>query len=175
MGLWSSLLRRLFPGYPRAPEIASAGAGQVELVGVVGFGDVDDELRCPLTDARACVVYYSASAPGVTSRSYGGVLGNALDVGARTREARDFVLRDDSGAALIRVQRGGDVNEMHRRMIEHYGLDLRAETDLLLPGERVAVRGEVLEQIGGGSPHRRGPHLLVLAAADIIRLADGDG
>ncbi|MCA9720607.1 MAG: hypothetical protein H6713_34465 [Myxococcales bacterium] len=172
MGLLSSLLDRLLPSYPRADSIAAAQDGRVELAGTVELLEDDEPLQCPLTGAPAVAIFYRGRAPGLAAHAYGGQ-GDALDLSISGRESRDFILRDATGSAIVRVRaRGGDVARLHERLVEQHGLSLRSESELLGPGERVTVRGEVVERDGVGGPHRRGPHLLTIAADAVTRASD---
>lgn len=173
MGLLSSLLERFQTNYRRADSIATAGQGRVELEGTVEPLEPDDgegppPLVCPISGTPAVAVHYRAQAPGLMSRAYGGLTGG-LDVGAEGRQAQDFVLRDASGAALVRIDHGGDVGALHASLVEQHGLDLRAETDLITPGERMLVRGRVIDRASEGSPHRRGPYAIVVTADSLVR------
>jgi hypothetical protein len=81
----------------------------------------------------------------------------------------DFVLRDESGAVLIRVARGRDVGAVHADLVGRHGLDVRAEASLIEAGERVRVRGEVTD-VCRDSPHRRAPYGIVLQAESVEAL-----
>ncbi|MGB1013070.1 MAG: hypothetical protein ACPG4T_02965 [Nannocystaceae bacterium] len=163
MGWISNLLSRFRRRYTPVELIASA-TGWVEIVGTIEALEV---LHCPLTGDDAVAIYYRAVAPGATSRSYAGLLGDAFHITSQGRQALDFLLRDDSGAALIRMDRGPDVAGIHAQLSQRHGLELTADTELLRPGQHVRVRGYVTEQSAATSPHRRGPYAVVLDADEV--------
>ncbi len=147
--------------------IASA-SGWVEVRGTV---EAIEPLQCPITGEDAVAIYYRAIAPGATSRAYAGLLGDTLHVSSQARQATDFLLRDRSGAALIRPEYGPDLQAIHHDLLGRHGLELQASAELLQPGQQIRVRGYVSEQTPDAGPHRRGPYSLVIEA-DEISLVD---
>jgi len=163
VGWLANLLSRFRRRYKPTPLIAAA-TGWVEIVGTVEALEV---LQCPLTGDDAVAVYYRAVVPGATSRSYAGLMGEAFHITSQGRQALDFLLRDDSGTALIRMDRGPDVVALHAQLSDRHGLELTADTELLRPGQHVQVRGYVTDQSAATSPHRRGPYAVVLDADEV--------
>lgn len=160
-------LSRLFsPRYERAEAIALLRQGRFEIDGRV---EPLEELVSPLTGERGVALEYRASTPSATRGAFGELPGHGLRLAVRCSQAVDFVLRDESGAVLVRVARGRDVHAVHADLVHRHGLDVRAETSLIEAGERVRVRGEVTE-ICRDSPHRRSPYGIVLEAVSVEAL-----
>lgn len=129
---------------------------QVEIEGVV---EAVELLHDPLSGEPAVVLNYLARRPGVAAR-YFSIQTNEGDVEAY--QATNFVVRDDSGAALIEVGRGTQIAELHAELLERFGVNLEAEVERVGPGDRIRVRGRVRRQAEGGSPHRREPWTAVV-------------
>jgi hypothetical protein len=155
-------LRLFSRPYRRSPAIASLTAGRVEIQGRV---EALEELVSPLTGERAVAMHYRASTPSAVG-AFGELPGNALRLAVSGSQGRDFVLRDESGAALIRVARGRDIEKLHADLVDRHGLGLRAEASLIESGQRVLVRGQVVE-VFSDSPHRRVPYGAVLEAESV--------
>jgi hypothetical protein len=146
---WLSRLRG--PTYVQVGPIADVAAGLVELVGVV---ESLDEIVSPLTGDRGVALRYEASMPSATRAVFGELPGNILRLRTECSQAVDFLLRDDSGAVLVRVAAGRDVAAVHAEMVDRHGLELDARAEIIGTGERVRVRGRVVD-VCRGSPHRR--------------------
>jgi hypothetical protein len=150
--------------YLGRPISAVAAVGErVELEGRVEALTV---LRDPIAGEPAVVMDYRARRPGVAQRYFG--LHEGKD-GVEASEAVDFVLRDRTGAALIEVERGVDVGELHRRLREEFGIELEATVERLTPEDAIRVRGRVRE-LKEGSPHRREPWTVVVTADELERV-----
>ncbi len=171
MGLFTSLIEWFSPSYQEHETIASATAGKVVITGVIETLEEAEALLCPLTGEPAVMVHYMGRASGMASRAYG-IIGDGMEIITRAHQARDFLLRDSSGAALIRVEPGQDLIQLHGRMFETHGIEMKAETDYLAPGERVTVQGKVVERHSAGSPHRRAPYQVVVKADSITRVEE---
>ncbi|PRP97703.1 hypothetical protein ENSA5_32100 [Enhygromyxa salina] len=150
------LLSREGPYVARQIAELRATDSRVELAGEV---EALELLRDPVDDEPAVVLNYRARRPGVAQR-YFGIHGSEGEIEAY--EATNFVLRDASGAALIQVERGGDVGQLHAKLREQFGVDLQASVEQVGPGDRVRVRGRLRAHSVGGSPHRREPWTVVV-------------
>ena len=146
----SRLLNRSTPAYtPRRVDELSTVEEAVELEGVVEAVEV---LQDPLSGEPAVVLNYLARRPAA-AQLYFSIQANEGDIEAY--QATNFVIRDDSGAALIEVAQGTDIAKLHAELLERFGVNLEAEIERVGPGERIRVRGRVRRQATGGSPHRR--------------------
>ncbi len=166
MGWLSQLFSRFRRQYVPTELIASA-RGWVEITGTIEGLEL---LQCPITGDEAVAVYYRAIVPGAASRAYAGLLGDTLHVSSQAQQATDFILRDASGAALIRPKYGPNLQGIHQELLRRHGLELQAGSELLVPGERIVVRGFVAEHKDHSTPHRRGPYNLVIDADEIARV-----
>jgi hypothetical protein len=162
MGLLSRLFGR---GTPPATPVAALELGPTE---VEGTGVVLEPLFDPIHGEEAIALHYRASAPGAVGRIYGGLTGSAGDLVIDGGQATDFLLEDSSGAALIRVDPGQDVMMLHEESSQHHGISLSPTVDLLRPGERIRVRGTVVELLEP-SPHRRVGYTAIIEAESFER------
>ena len=97
-------LSRLFSRrYERAQSIAGLETGRVEVSGRV---EPLDELVSPLTGQPGVALHYRASTPSATRGAFGELPGHGLRLAMECSQAVDFLLRDESGAALVRVVAG---------------------------------------------------------------------
>lgn len=121
-------------------------------------------LRDPLDGQDAVLLDYRARRPGLARRYFG-----VHDVGATIegQQGTNFVLRDASGSALIEVEPGGDIGQLHRRLLAEFGVDLLADSDRVSPGDRIRVRGRVRVQSRDSSPHRRDPWSVTVVLDDV--------
>jgi len=162
---WLDRLLARGGGYDRVRVSAIEAVDQdVELEGQVEALSV---LVDPIAGEPAVVLDYRARPPGIAQR-YFGIHESDGSIGAR--QAVDFVLRDATGAALIEVERGAEVGELHRRLQDQFGVGLRATVDRVAPGDQIQVRGRVRALIGGSSPHRREPWSVVVSAHELERV-----
>jgi hypothetical protein len=135
---------------------------RVELEGEVeGLQLLED----PLTGEAAVALAYRARTPTPAQRYFGLQSEEGTIEG---QQGRDFLLRDRGGAALIVVEPGGDVGELHERLRESFGLNLEAEVDAVRPGDHIRVRGRIRELGEGGSPHRRSDWARVIVADELL-------
>jgi len=119
----------------------------------------------PVDGRPAVAMQYRAKAPAALQRFYGiKAYGNAIDA----HQATNFVLRDASGSALVEVEPGGNLGELHHQLQRKYGVELEAEVEVIAPGERVRVQGRIVKVTQTGSPHRRDPWSAVVAAEAIL-------
>ena len=161
MGWLAKLFRQ--KSYTPVDSVAEITGGRIEITGQV---EALESVVCPLSGVLAVAVHYRAHAPGIAARAYGGMTGGALDVSIECREARDFLLRDATGAILVLVPHGQSVGWVHADQSEKHGLDLHAETSLVSPGQRIRIRGKIVQQVDS-SPHRGEPYTSVMRAESI--------
>lgn len=153
-----SLLRRLFgSGYAKLAAVQlGAGPGaaghRVELTGEL---NLLEPVHSPVDGRAGALLSYAALARSAAGRLHFGVGQSALDLRYEAEQGRDFILRDASGAVLVRVDPGRDVSAFHDELRAQHGVELDAETRVLGEGDRVRVRGEVLD--GGDGAHTH-PH-----------------
>jgi hypothetical protein len=153
---------------PRRSGYESSRIGAIEAV------DQDVELEGqieplsllwdPISGEPAVVLDYEARTPGITQRYFGI---HERPGGIAARQAVDFVLRDATGGALIEVERGGDIGELHRRLRGEFGIGLQANIERVGPGDRVRIRGRVRSLDEASSPHRREPWTVVVTAHEV--------
>lgn len=84
-------------------------------------------------------------------------------------QGASFVLRDASGAALIEVEGGENLEAVHARLLEVYGAGIEVRVEALAPGERVRVRGRVRTLAAESSPHRGVAWRAVLHEVEVER------
>jgi hypothetical protein len=156
-------LSRLFSRrYALSDAIGALAEGAVEVRGRV---EPLDELVSPLTGLRGVFMRYRASTPSAV-RAFGELPGTGLRYAVEAAQGNDFVLRDDSGAALIRLPRGRDISELHADLVDRHGLELEAEDSMIEAGQTVIVRGKVV-QLLRDSPHRSEGYRAVLEADSV--------
>jgi hypothetical protein len=155
------LLSREGPYQSRRIEAIDCDDTRVELEGEV---EALELLHDPVEGEPAVVLNYRAQRPGVAQR-YFGIHEAAGEI--EGYQATNFVLRDESGAALIEVERGGDLAKLHRRLRDEFGVDLQVEVDHIAPGDRVRLRGRVRARTEEGSPHRREPWAVVVSLDEL--------
>ncbi len=168
MSLWT----RLF-GRSRVREI-DAWRGQVErgaTVSVTGVVEAEETFDCPLTQEICVAAAYRAHVPGFVQRAYGLHAGGAMNLVANATQAVDFFVRDPTGRARVVVDPGRELVELHVEMLQRYGFELQAQTQRLRPGDRVMVRGEVLES-PRSSPMRAPDHDLLIRATHYESIGD---
>ncbi len=119
----------------------------------------------------AVAVHVRARIAGAVARAYGGPAGTSMAYETSCQEMVDFVLRDDSGGALIRVTRGGDVHAFVDELVRAHGLEASTDSELIPVGARVTVRGRVESVSTGHGPHRGGPYDAVVGADDVVLAA----
>jgi hypothetical protein len=130
-----------------------------------GRAEPIDGLLDPLEERAAVAVEYRAWPPSTTVGVDGATAHNNRAFEVRATQAVDFVLDQGGAQVLVKVQRGEDVAERHMSLLEHYGVALRAETEIIEVGAELVVHGRV--QVGfdaGASPHRSDPWAAVVRA-----------
>lgn len=157
---WLSRLSRR--RYSVIQELGEIREGRVEIEGVV---DIIEPLHDPLEGERCIAIDYRAWPPSTTLGLDGGSAFDARAFQIEARQSVDFLLTDGTTRVLIRAEGGRDVAELHRELLERYGVGLRAETRLLQPGVRARVAGQVESaRAAGGSPHREEPYAAIVKA-----------
>ncbi len=159
-GFFARLWRRYQPLESLAEVLDLAG----DRVEVQGFADPVAPLQDPLTDEVCVAIDYRAWPPSTTIGIDGATAHNGRAYQLMARQAVDFALTEGPVSVLVRVDNGEDVGQLHRRLLEQFGVGLRAETDTVATGARIRVAGRVerLEQMG--SPHRTEPHTIAIVA-----------
>ena len=84
-------------------------------------------------------------------------------------QGASFVLRDASGAALIEVEGGDNLEAVHAQLLEVYGAGIEVRVEALEPGDRVRVRGRVRTLSAESSPHRGAAWRAVLHEVEVER------
>ncbi len=157
-------LRRLFGrSYQPVANPRELVAGQrVELR---GYAKPTEPLHDPLDSRAAVALEYRAWPPSTTVGVDGATAHNNRAFQVLATQAVDFALEHGGVQVLVKVQRGEDVADRHVALVEHYGVGLRAEAEIIAAGARVVVQGCV--QVGhdaGASPHRSDPWAAVVRA-----------
>lgn len=156
-------LRKLFtreadPSPRSVVDLAEIGE-RVELIGRV---EAPSPLHCPVTHDPAVVIHYRARPIGRFEVD----VPTPFTVG---EQATPFVLRDLSGTALIEVDSGVDVAEIHQRLLHTHGVALELDIALIRPGDEVCVQGHVLERARDGD---HGERWTTVVVADAITRVD---
>lgn len=161
-------LQRLWRPYRPVDELGSLASGRDRRVEIEGRVEAVGQLLDPLSGEACIALEYHAWPPATTmgvdgANAHGG---RAYQVNAR--QAVEFVLVDAGARVLVRPDLGEDVAGLHDRLVERYGVGLRAETDMVVAGQRLRVAGEVLHRSGGpGTPHRELPYGAIVRAERI--------
>lgn len=158
MSFWARLFRRR----PSTP-IALAKEGPVQLEGRVEVFDPDELLGDPISGDLCVFAHYEAHMPSYAQRLMITGGGGPMNLVAKSAQATEFLLRDESGLALVRPPCGANLLALHRELLSRHGFEMQASTALVRPGDRVRVQGQVL-RIMEGSPMRREPYQLTLDA-----------
>lgn len=150
-----SWVDRLLRRYRAVSDWSELSSGRVR---VTGRAVASQMLFEPLEGRAALAIEYHAwpAATTIGADGAGGTNATAYQIGSRA--ATDFELEDDVGRRLeIKVDHGEDVNGLHERLIEKFGVGLRAEAEIIEAGDDVVIEGVV--QLTGvrGSPHRTDP------------------
>ncbi len=159
--MWLDRLLRRYRSIASLGELTSLGAGRVEVEGVVEPIELLDN---PLDGSPCVAMDYRAWPPSTTLGMDGGTSYGSRAYQVNAREATHFVLRDAAGRVLVQVDPGDDVGGLHRRMLERFGVGLRAEVDTITNGARVRVAGELIHASHRGSPHRSESYSAVIRA-----------
>jgi len=155
-------LHRLLRPYRVVDNWAKLGLGRVELFGVV---ESLETLSDPLHGQAAVVVVYRAWPPSSMVGMDGATAHSSRAFEVRARQAVDFLLTQGQQRIVVRADPGDSVDTLHRDLLARYGVALRAEIEIIRPGDRLVVMGRVLERYGSsGSPMRSDPYLAAVAA-----------
>lgn len=155
------LLARAGPYQRRQIAAIQHGDTRVELHGEV---EALELLVDPVDGTAAVLIEYHAQRPGSANRLFG-LDEVAAEIGGC--QATNFVLRDASGAALIEVDRGADIAQLHRRLREEFGVGLEVRVEHVVPGATVVLRGRVRALADHGSPHRREPWAVIVTLDEL--------
>lgn len=161
-------LQRLWRPYRPVGELGSLAGGGDRRVEIEGRVEPAGHLVDPLSGEPCIALEYRAWPPSTTLGLDGGNAhaGRAYQVNAR--QAVEFMLVDGGARVLVKPEPGEDVAGLHEGLLERYGVGLRAETEAVVPGQRLRIAGEVLHRGGGsGSPHRDLPYTAVVRAERI--------
>jgi hypothetical protein len=157
-----SWVDRLLRRYRAVSDWSELGAGRVRVRGRAEPGQL---LADPIEGRPVVAVEYRAWPPATTIGADGrsGSSATAFQIGSR--QAVDFELVDDAGRRLeVKVDAGDDVVGLHARLLEEYGVGLRADVEIIEPGDDVQVEGVLQQFASGGSPHRTEPVMGTLTA-----------
>ncbi len=160
-------LRRLWRPYQPASlgELSTDGPTRVEIEGRV---ESLESLRDPTTEEPCVVLEYRAWPPATTIGMDGATAHNSRAYQVNARQAVDFVLSDGVVRVLVRPDAGEEIEGLHQRLLERYGVGLRAETDVVEAGQRLRVEGKVEHRTGSsGAPHRELPYVAIVRAERI--------
>jgi hypothetical protein len=129
-------------------------------------GDVEsiDTLDDPIAGRTCVAMDYRAWPPSTTLGMDGATAYGSRAYQVNARQAVDFVLSDGRSRVLVQVSQGEDIGGLHRRLLERFGVGLRAEVDTVPVGARVRVAGRLTHSRSIGSPHRAAPYSAVVRA-----------
>ncbi|MCA9707450.1 MAG: hypothetical protein KDK70_16480 [Myxococcales bacterium] len=161
-------LQRLWRPYRPIEELGALVGGRDPRVEIEGRVEPVGHLVDPLTGEACIAIEYRAWPPATTLGLDGASAhaGRAYQVNAR--QAVEFMLVDAGARVLVRPDPGEDVVGLHERLLERYGVGLRAETEAVLAGQRLRVAGQVVHRSQGtGTPHRELPYGAIIRAERI--------
>lgn len=162
---WLQRLWRPYQPVARLGELAGGSAARVEIEGRV---ESLESVRDPVSGEACVVLEYRAWPPATTIGMDGATSHNSRAYQVNARQAVDFVLVEEGVRVLVRTDAGEDIGALHQRLLERYGVDLRAESERVLAGQRVRVAGRVEHRMGASrSPHRDLPYDAVIRAERI--------
>ena len=161
MPAWLDRLLRRYRSIPTLGDLTTLGTCRVEVEGVVESIDL---LENPLDGSPCVAMDYRAWPPSTTLGMDGGTSYGSRAYQVNARAATHFVLRDATARVLVQVDPGEDIGGLHRRMLEQFGVGLRAEVDTIVVGSRVRVAGELVHTTTRGSPHRSESYTAVIRA-----------
>ncbi|MEM7155980.1 MAG: hypothetical protein AAF799_24220 [Myxococcota bacterium] len=161
-------LRRLWRPYQSVSELGGLVETTASRVEISGSVECIDQIRDPL-DGQPCVmIEYRAWPPSTTIGLDGATAHNSRAYQVNARQAVDFVLGDGSTQVLVRSDAGEDLAALHARLLQRYGVGLRAETEVVQVGQRLQVAGKVeYRRSGPGTPHRELPYEAIVRAERI--------
>ena len=170
MSLWRRLFRRSRP--LRIDDFGSLSAMELRPGQTLEFAGSIEPIRTitdPISGEECVAIEYVAAQPNanIKTNDFSMTSGRTY---VTCHQAMDFILLRNGKRIHIRVDRGRDIGEFHRELLDRQGVGLKAETEPICAGDRVRVIG-VLSRIGGeGSPHRSSPDIAVITAQRIWRL-----
>ncbi|MEM6995975.1 MAG: hypothetical protein AAF721_36040 [Myxococcota bacterium] len=159
-GFFARLWKRYVPVASLGELLDHAG----DRVEIQGFADPVAPLEDPLSGERCVAIDYRAWPPSTTIGIDGATAHNGRAYQLMARQAVDFALTEGAITVLVRVDNGEDVGALHDRLLERFGVGLRAETDMVARGARIGVAGRVEGVQQGTSPHRTAPHTIAVVA-----------
>ncbi|MBL4689434.1 MAG: hypothetical protein JKY37_32895 [Nannocystaceae bacterium] len=159
-----SLFARLFRRYHSVTTLSALLDMAGDRVEIEGFADPVARLEDPLSGERCVAIEYRAWPPSTTLGIDGGSGHNGRAYQLAAQQAVDFTLTDGPISVLVRVDAGKSVDALHTRLLEQFGVGLRAETDTVATGAKIRVAGRVDRVPHGGSPHRTAPQTISLVA-----------
>ena len=123
-------LERLWRPYRPVAELGQLEAyeGRVEIEGRV---EALEDLRDPLSGELCTVLEYRAWPPATTVGMDGGTSHGSRAYQVNARQAVDFVLVDGGVRVLVRTDPGEEVSALHQRLLQRYGVGLRAEAEMV--------------------------------------------
>ena len=133
-----------------------------ESVTMRGVVQALDTLRSPISGEECVSIRLFASVPA----AFGTLLGAVARHEASCHQGVEFLLRDGQGGILVKFDPGADVTRFHAELVARHGLDLECLEELVCDGDVVSVSGQVVEAVHG-TPHRRAPYRLVVAARKV--------
>ncbi|PRQ06266.1 hypothetical protein [Enhygromyxa salina] len=129
------------------PHAISASGEVGALVDISGIVEAIEPLKHPLDGSDAVALNYVAHVRSGTELTE--AIEGLLIEGS---QGCDFILRDESGAALIELEPGDSVARLHEHVITTHGAGNEINVEAIVPGERVRVRGKVRAVVDDGEP-----------------------
>lgn len=159
-GFFARLFRRYRP-VARLSDLLDMDGSRVE---IEGYAEPVRSIEDPLTGKACVAIDYRAWPPSTTIGIDGATAHNGRAYQLAARQTADFVLTEGPVTVRVLVDEGEDVMGLHERLLERFGVGLRAETDNVPIGARIRVSGVVQAEPQGASPHRSAPHTITLRA-----------
>lgn len=159
-GFFARLFRRYQP-VAGLSDLLDMDGSRVE---IEGYAEPVRPIEDPLTGEGCVAIDYRAWPPSTTIGIDGATAHNGRAYQLAARQTADFVLTEGPVTVLVKVDEGEDVMGLHERLLEQFGVGLRAETDNVPIGARIRVSGVVQAEAQGASPHRSAPHTITLRA-----------
>lgn len=159
-----SLLDRLLRRYRSVSDLGTLQAFDRARVEIEGEVELLEALDDPIGGRSCAAMDYRAWPPSTTMGIDGGTTYGSRAYQVNARQAVDFVLSDGHGRVLVQVSGGEDIAGLHRRLLERFGVGLRAEVDTVEAGTRLKVAGRLTHTARRGSPHRSASWTAVVRA-----------
>jgi hypothetical protein len=135
---------------------------------VGGAVEALDLLTDPTSGRQAVAIDYIAKVPGALDQIYPGLLGDPAQSVHRLRKTVPFLLRDADGCVRIEPSSSdGDLDTLHARLREQFGLNLRAETTLIEVAQRLEVEG-IVDRLEQRDPRRGLPWHATIRASGLF-------